>query len=290
MNILIFGGTGMLGIPVTFKLKLLGHQIKLFTRNPGKASLIFGNLVEIIHGDILNNQHLHKAIQSTQAIHINLSGDIEDIAVEKIASAARNHNIKKITYISGDSVCPENAWFPMVKRKLLAEEHIENSGIPFTIFRPTWFMESIPKFIRQGRAYFIGKKDLAFHLVAAEDYSLMVSNSINNPATDNKKLYIHGPEKLSLAWAIEQYYKTFYPRIKSISYRPPWMMAFVAFLLSDSELTYQVKLMRFFSMIGEIGDGSQTNEILGPPQITFRQWLEKRKKLEKMDFHIPQVK
>lgn len=76
----------------------------------------------------------------------------ESKAVENVVSIAQSHNIKRISYVSGATVTKNNRWFEMVGNKYKAEQVLKSSGIPYMIFRPTWFMDSLEMMIQNGKA------------------------------------------------------------------------------------------------------------------------------------------
>ncbi len=268
----------MLGMPVVFKLALNGYKVKIFTRSMDKAKLIFGDVVEIFVGNIGSASELVQAMEDCDAVHINLSGRAELTGGLNTAIAAKNSNIQLISYISGDTVKEENAWFPMIRNKLAVEKAIENTGKNFIIFRPTWFMESLPLYIKNNKAYHLGTQDLSFHFVAAEQYAMTVVKAYREPRAFNKKLYIHGPEKITFYQALKSYCQVFHPQAK-ISRLPLALAQFIAFVSYSHELSDGVKLMKYFYRVGEIGDPHETDEIFDLPKLTLGQWLEKRKKL-----------
>ena len=73
----------------------------------------------------------------------------------ELAAAAEARCVSRVSYVSGTSVREENRWFEVVDVKMRAEELLEGSGIPQTVFCPTWVMEVLPNFIRPGRAVVI---------------------------------------------------------------------------------------------------------------------------------------
>ena len=174
-RILIIGATGLLGAPVAQKLQEAGCQVRLLARDVDKARKLFPCEFEIIQGDLNNIPGLERAMQACTGVHINLSGEQELSGVETIVSTAKRTGIKRITYISGTSVAKENTRVPVIKRKFLAEEAIRDSGLSYTIFCPTWFMEIIPRYIRDGKAVVFGKQPNLYHFIAADDYAGMVA-------------------------------------------------------------------------------------------------------------------
>lgn len=73
----------------------------------------------------------------------------------------------------------------MIDEKARTEELLEQSGLPYTIFKPNWFMDALQLFVRDGRATIFGKQNLPYRFVALEDYVRLVSQAfrVEAPAT-----------------------------------------------------------------------------------------------------------
>ncbi len=74
MNILITGGTGLIGSELIRTLLLDEHQISVLTRNPEKAKAIFPQDVLAIKWDGTSSKGWAEAIDETDAV-INLAGE-----------------------------------------------------------------------------------------------------------------------------------------------------------------------------------------------------------------------
>ncbi len=277
-TILVIGATGMLGQPVVKLLKKDGFDVRIFTRNKSKASKIFNNKFEIYEGDFLNKESLKKAMEGSFGVHINISGENEQKGVENIVEIASQKGIERITYISGTTVSEENTYFPQTKRKYLAEKTIKESGIPYTIFCPAWFMESLSKYVRGKLAFVFGKQSTPYHFVAAEDYARMVSTSYKLEEAKNKRFFIHGPESILFHEALKQYCSVLHPEIKKITTIPYWLANIIAKLKGSKEMRFASELMKYFEKVGELGNPAEANNILGAPETTLKDWLNKKKK------------
>lgn len=275
-TILIIGATGMLGEPVAKRLQS-NFKIRLLVRNIEKSKNIFGNDYEYFVGDIFNNDSLEKAMDNCYGVHINLSGEIEQTGTEAIVEMAKRKNIQRITYISGTSVCKDTIWFPLEKRKYYAEQAIISSGIPYTIFCPTWFMESLPKYVKGNKAFIFGKQPNLYHFIAAEDYAKMVLTAYQKDEAKNKRFIVHGKEGFLFKQALEMLIREIHPSIKLVSVMPFLMARLVAFLGGKKDMKEVVGLMQFFEKVGEKGNPKETYEILGMPEISLEKWIMKQK-------------
>jgi uncharacterized protein YbjT (DUF2867 family) len=275
-TILVVGGTGLLGQPATHRLKEEGFQVRIMTRDPQKARALFDNSFGIFAGDPTDASCLEEALQGCYGVHISLPTEVEQPAAEMIARLAPRLGVERISYISGATVAAENRWFPMVNRKFLAEKAIRESGIPYTIFCPTWIMESLPLFVVQGRASVLGKQPYPYHWVATEDVARMVSTSYMREEAANKRILVLGPEAIRMQEALRRYCAVFHPDIKTVTSMPFWLVRLLATLTRDHGLKAAGEMMAYFEKVGEGNPPTQAGPVVGAPTITLDTWLEKR--------------
>jgi len=275
--ILVIGGTGMLGQPVSHCLKEAGFQVRIMTRDRQKARKIFDDSFEIIAGDPMDTSCLEEVLKGCYGVHISLPTEVEQQVAETVAKVAAKHGVERISYISGATVAEENRWFPVINRKFLAEQAIREGGIPYTIFCPTWFMESLPMFVVQGRASVLGKQPYPYHWVAAEDYARMVATAYGLGAAANKRFIVHGPEAIRMHEALRRYCAVFQPDIRQVSTMPFWLVKILATITGNQELKSAGEPMSYFEKVGEGSSSTKVNGILDAPTITLDMWLEKRK-------------
>lgn len=276
-TILIIGATGTIGKPVAKTLNK-NFKVRLLVRNKSTASQQFGDEYEYVEGDLFDESVLKTALSGCYGVHVNLSGEIEQIGTELIVKHAKNVDIKHITYISGTSVCEKTSWFPLEKRKLYAEKAIVASDIPYTIFCPTWFMESLPRFVKSPKAYIFGKQPNKYHFIAAQDYAKMVLIAYQNEKAINQRFILHGKEGFYFKEALEMYCKVIHPEIKSVSTIPYLMAKIIATLKNKPEMRETAEFMSFFENTGELGNPSETYKLFGEPETTLEKWIEIQKK------------
>ena len=281
MKILIVGATGMLGEPVARQLQAAGHTIRILSRNVEKAKMKFDDSFEVVYGDVEQPATLHAAIAGCDGVHISLAGGptpesydrIEHRGTANVVQVAAKLGVQYVTYLSGFSVNETNRQKNyQTNAKFLAETAVKNSGIPYTIFRATWFMESLPLFIQNGRAIIVGKQESFLHWVAVQDYAQMVATAYATLGATNKTLYIFGPEGISMTDAVKQYQTTICPEA-SFSKSPTWLISLMAKMTRSAELKDIAIFMKYMEQIKEVGSPEEANQLLGQPQTTFKEWL-----------------
>ncbi len=102
--------------------------MRLMARNFERAADLLGDGFELLKGDITDRAGIEQAVNGCFGVHINLSGEIEQIGVERVFAAAAKMRLQRITYISGTSVAAENTWVPVIRRKFFAEQAIREKG------------------------------------------------------------------------------------------------------------------------------------------------------------------
>jgi len=277
-TIVMLGGTGMLGQAVARCLKEDGFRVRIMTRDSQKAGKMFDDSFEIFAGDPMNTGHVEEALQGCYGVHISLPSEVERPVAKAVAKVAAKHGVERISYISGATVAEENRWFPMINRKFQAEQAIRESGIPYTIFCPTWFMESLRMFVAQGRASVFGKQPCPYHWVAAEDCARMVSTAFGLAEAANQRFLVLGPEAIRIREALRRYCAVFHPDIKKVTTMPFWLVRLLATVTGSQGLKAAGELMSYFDKVGEGSNiPAKTNGLLGAPTMTLDVWLQKRK-------------
>jgi uncharacterized protein YbjT (DUF2867 family) len=267
----------MLGEPVARRLRGDGYQVRIFTRSAEKGRAKFGAGYEVAAGDVEDQHSLLTALQGCRAVHVNLDGgldpDLERRGAENVARAAARNGIQHITLLSGTSVTKENCWYAGTKAKFEAEAAVRASGVPYTIFQATFFMETLPRFVRGTRASILGSQPHPWHWVAADDYARMVSKAYETPEAANKTLHVFGPQPWTMREALRSYCAIARPgaRVGAI---PFWMASLIAGLSRDRELEAVLPFFRYSEKVAEAGDPAEANALLGAPTTTLEQWCK----------------
>ncbi|MBI5294472.1 MAG: NAD(P)H-binding protein [Chloroflexi bacterium] len=281
-TILVIGGTGMLGKPVAQQLKADGFNVRLLARNPEKAQKLLGAGYEIIKGDVDNAAALKKAMTGVDGVHISLKGGpteadfdrMDHLATRDIANAAKEMNVGRVTILSAYAVSVEKADTPESRSKVKGEAALKSSGVPYTIFRASWFMETLPLFIQGKSMSLIGNQIHPLHWIAAADYARMVSKSYQTDETLNKELYIFGPEAYTMGEAMKIYADHAGVKVSPMSTQ---MLAVLGALTFNTEWKGMATLMKHYENWGEDGSPEEANRLLGMPRITLKEWCKEKR-------------
>ncbi|MEI7769624.1 MAG: NAD(P)H-binding protein [Chloroflexales bacterium] len=280
-RLLVVGATGMLGKPVADALHAAGFTVCILTRNPASARARFPAGIEIAKGDVADPAALARALDGCAGVHINLKGGpsaddyerVEHQGTRAVAEAARAAGVHQLTYLSGYTISEQTGHSPESRAKWRAEEAIRASGVPYTIFRATWFMESLPLFVQGRAAVLVGRQPHRLHWLAAADYAQMVVRSYQRPAALGRELYLYGPEALTMREALLRYRTLAAPGSALITL-PIWLSATLGRVTRSTELQSLTTLMTYYNWHGETGDPQDARGICGAPVTTLDRWCQ----------------
>lgn len=285
-TILVVGATGTVGAPVAQRLLEDGFAVRLLVRDVDRARAILGRErgYQYAPGQLGDRASLDRALRGCVGAHVSVSGGSDPAELERVelhgtamlADLAAEHGLHRLTYVSGFLAREELAAEHLESRvKLAAERAIARSGVPFTIFKPTYFMETLPLHLRGRRAVVIGRRQPPLHMVAGADFGKMVAAAFRTPEAAGRELFVHGPEAVTIPDALRLYCSIVAPGT-SVTTVPLPVMAAVDRLFMGGGLRRTVALMRLLGRVGELGDPGEADRILGAPTTTLLQWCKQQ--------------
>jgi len=147
-KIIVIGGTGMLGWPVARKLKEDGFQVTIMSTDPDRARALVGEDLTLVKGDVTDIESLKPAIEGQDYVYLNLNSRLELELYQRIeidgtanvAGVAAETGVRRIGCISGASSTGEERGIIYLDAKVKAERALIDSGVPYSIMRPSWFV------------------------------------------------------------------------------------------------------------------------------------------------------
>lgn len=279
-TILVVGGSGLLGDPTARRLREAGFTVRLLARDPARTRSQLGEGFQIVKGDVTDRRALESALDGCRFAHVSVGGAVDRISAENVATVGRRTGLERIGYVSGSTVFEQNRWFPVVAAKLEAERALRESGIAWTVFCPTWPFETLLRFVRAGRATVIGKHPTPYHWFAAGDMARMVARAYQSEKTVAKRLFIHGPGAIPMRVAMAQVVGALYPEIGRVGTMSAGFARFLGVVTRNPMLRFAGELMAYFDRVGELGDPSEANRLLGAPTTTLDTWIRSRLRKE----------
>lgn len=280
-RVLVIGGTGMLGLPVAQKLQDDGFEVTVMSTRPAQAQIRIGSRFTIIGGDVTDRESLRKAMAGQRFVYLNLNAERDPALYERIeiggsrlaAEVARETGIERIIAITGASSKGEEKGVIYLDAKVRAERALMESGVPYTIMRASWFFESLPHFIRNGKLVYIGAQPIARRWLAAADYAAQVSAALRSPRAANMCFYNLGPEAITIGDAVRRFGEVCHPDMK-VQRVPIWAVRLAGLLTGKRDFKSAASFFGYFETQDEDVDGSEADRILGPNRTTLGSWLQ----------------
>jgi uncharacterized protein YbjT (DUF2867 family) len=275
MRILIIGATGMLGKPVTTQLIESGFDVTILVRDTAKADALFP-FAKTLRGDVFDRSTLVRAFDQMDAVYMNLSvhqsskekdPQPEREGVDNIISAAKETGIKRLVYLSSlvhfyEGMNGFHWWSFRLKQS--AVEKIKASGIAYTIFYPSTFMETIPYQMMQGnKVGLLGRSEMPMWFIAAADYAKQVARSFEIAGHENKEYTIQGLEALRSDEAAKIFIANYKKKKLSTLKAPMWIVKFMGIFIQ--KFNYGWHICEALNKYPEKMDSQQTWNELGKP-------------------------
>jgi uncharacterized protein YbjT (DUF2867 family) len=282
-RIAVIGATGMLGQPVTSALVTAGLRVTALTRNPEQAKLVLPVEAKIAMADARDEDSLRRGMAGHDGLYLNLAiapGDRrEDFHTEQqglahILAAARASGIRRIGYVSAmvQDTDDDDWWVIQIWREAIAR--IKSSGIPYTIFYPTNFMETLPQRHMMGGALVLpGKAHYANYWIAGRDFGRQVARAFQLPQAANREYAIQGPEPMSYEEAAYRYARALPvpPRVVKL---PLGLIRFAGRF--SRSLDYNAHIMQTVLDYYETFKASEAWDELGKPSTTIEEFARLR--------------
>ncbi|MDR0210495.1 MAG: SDR family oxidoreductase [Pseudomonas putida] len=192
MKIVVIGGTGLIGSQLVSRLREQGHDAVAAAPSTGVNSITREGLAEVMQGtDVVVDVANAPSWEDQAVLDFFRTSSLNLLAAEA-AAGVRHHVALSIV---GSERLPHNGYF---RAKVMQEDLIKASGVPFTILRATQFFEFVGGIAESG---VVGERILLspalFQPVASADVVAALGD-VAVAAPVNGTLEVAGPEAAPL--------------------------------------------------------------------------------------------
>lgn len=219
--ILVVGATGMVGGEVCRRLVERGRSVRALVRestDPAKVAALEALGIETVRGDFRDPPSLDRACAGAEAVITTVSSmpfsyepGVNDIATTDLSGsvalidAARRAGVGHVVYTSFSANL--DLEMPLGNAKRTVERHLRESGLRYTILRPSCFMEvwlsaAVGFDATNGRISICGSGEAPVSYIAIADVAEFAVRSLDAPAAWNATLELGGPEPVSQLRAV----------------------------------------------------------------------------------------
>ena len=211
---LVVGATGLVGGEVCRLLAAAGKPVRALVRptgEPANIAHLTGLGIEIAEGDLRDRASLERACRGATAVITTASAmpsawnppenTIETVDSDgqiSLIDAARAAGVAHVIYVSFTM----DADFPLRNAKRSVEQHLEQSGLTYTILRPSYFMEAwlsplVGFDFPNAKATIYGQGHHPISWISRSDVARFAVACLDHPPARNATLELGGPEALS---------------------------------------------------------------------------------------------
>jgi uncharacterized protein YbjT (DUF2867 family) len=187
-TILVTGATGHQGSAVIRHLRERGFAVRALTRNPDKPEARqLGPGTEIVRGDLDDAASITRALEDVAglfSVQDSKQGfDSEVRQGSNVADVVNRSGVGHLVYSSVASA-DRSTQIPHFESKARIEDHIRNTGVRYTIFRPVFFMENLLQMkdiIEQGTFAMPLAPDTRLQMIAVDDIGAVATMAFERP-------------------------------------------------------------------------------------------------------------
>lgn len=283
-KILVIGATGSLGKPVTTELIKNGFDVKVASRNPSISKELFPEN-ENVKVDLRDKESIRNALVNCDKVYLNLSVDpsekkndfhSESDGLRNLLYVAKENNVRRVAMISSivknyQGMNGFNWWAFDVKNEAIGL--LKNSGIPYTIFYPSSFMENFVNGYKRGNKIMLaGKSKYPQYWIAGSDFGRQVASSFRILTDENKEYPVQGKQGLTSDEAAEIFLKHYKKESLKISNAPIFPLKMMG--LFSTRYNYFAHIIEALNEYPEKFKSETTWMELGKPEITLKSYAE----------------
>lgn len=188
-TIVVTGATGKQGGAAVRHLRQRGFRLRALIRDPEKpeARELENNHVDVFRGDFDDPESMERVLDGADGAYSVQSwqGGAEAEIRQGIAfaEAANRQEIGHFVY-SSVAAADQNTGIPHFESKAKIEERVRETGMPYTILRPVFFMENwltMRDGIEQGNIMLPLSPETRLQMIAVDDIGAFVALAFEHP-------------------------------------------------------------------------------------------------------------
>lgn len=215
MHVLVVGATGLLGTEICRRAINAGHRVRGLVRemsDPDRVSGLRDLEVELAHGDLGDPPSLDRAVAGVDAVVSTATatgrGGSESIeGVDRtgqlsLVEAARDAGVRRFVHVSFSADIGGDD--PLTKAKREVERRVRESGMTWTILKPSCFMEvwlgpALGFDFPNRKVTLFGTGEAPLSYISLYDVAAFAVHALESRDTENEDIELGGPEAISPA-------------------------------------------------------------------------------------------
>lgn len=213
MHVLVVGATGFLGTQICRLAVDAGHQVSGLVRDSSDPDRVagLGDLgVAPVRGDLREKETLAEAVGGVDAVISTATAvgrhgqesieEVDRVGQKALVDAAREAGVRRFIYVSFSADIGGDD--PLTQAKREVERSVRESGMVWTVLKPSCFMESwlspalgfdFPN--REVTVFGSGERPVSY--ISLVDVAAFAVQSLEWTETENAEIELGGPEAVS---------------------------------------------------------------------------------------------
>ena len=209
--VLVVGGTGMLGGQVVAALLSRGKRVRALVRPASNAAPLERAGVEVARGDMMAPASLLGAMDGADAVVTTAAGytrhskgdtaEIDTTGNRNLIDAASRVGIRRFV-LTSILTCDQTPQVPHFWHKKLAEDRLEEQGVPFVALRPGAFLDMITRIrgdpFAKDRLMWFGSPTIPLTFVLTRNVADCLADAVDLPGVDGQRIDIGWDRPVSI--------------------------------------------------------------------------------------------
>lgn len=275
--ILVTGATGKTGGEVARQLAAANTSFRALVRDADKAAPISALGAELVVGDIADEAFLSTALSGIDKAFLVMPNDEEQLVLEKaFTDACAAAGVQHLVYLSSLESVPESN-NPITQNHVAAQDYIRESGMSWTLVRPTFFMQNFETYaprIKEAGQIIMPVGNGTVSATDLRDVGEVIRDVLTKPGHENKSYDLTGPELLTFAEIAEQFSRVLGTTVEYID-QPMEEFADLLRTIGLSEWRVDAVCKELEAIGAGVVDHTTDTieELLGRPPISLEQYI-----------------
>jgi uncharacterized protein YbjT (DUF2867 family) len=266
--ILVTGATGNVGGALAAALAARGEGVRAVVRDPARANLPAG--IELVQGDLELPESLTPALNSARGVFLLGGwGDMPEL-LRRIERA----QVERVVLLTSRCVLGGRVDNPVTRMWLESEAAVRDSGVAWTILRPSGYQSNALRWLpqlRHGDVVRAPWPDISIAAIDPADIAAVAATVLTEPGHEGAAHTLSGPEPLTPGDQIETLAGVL---ARPLRYEPLSDEQARVQLAADTPAPFIDAFFRFYSE-GEFDDSPvlhTVQQITGHAPRRFEQW------------------
>jgi uncharacterized protein YbjT (DUF2867 family) len=276
---MVVGATGMLGGQVVSALQERGTPVRALVRPGSDAGRLASAGVEVVRGDMLDPPSLLTAMAGVDAVVTTAAGytrhrkgdtsRTDTVGNANLAEAASRVGVRRFV-LTSILTCDRTPNVPHFWHKKLAEDRLEQLGVPFVALRPGAFLDQIVSLggdlAAKRRLMWFGSTEVRLTCVLTPDVAECLAAAVAAPGVEGQRIDIGWDRPVSVQDIADIAGRLLGGRVRVRSV-PAGALRAVATLLAPvySPGKDMSAMIDWFQTGNYVADTARQREVFGPP-------------------------